>query len=66
VISTCHQHGSFSDVRPALGTAFEANVLKRLYDDIPISGFSEVVMQQCAANHPDARRRVVRSWSPHE
>jgi mannose-1-phosphate guanylyltransferase len=43
-------YGSFSAVRPVLGTVFEAGVLKRLYDEIPISGFSEVVLQRCAAN----------------
>jgi mannose-1-phosphate guanylyltransferase len=43
-------YASFSDVRPVLGTVFEADVLARLYGELPISGFSEAVLQRCAAN----------------
>jgi hypothetical protein len=43
-------YGSFSSVRPVLGTVFETDVLTRLYDELPISNFSEAVLQRCAAN----------------
>ena len=41
---------SFSDVRPVLGTMFEAEVLSRLYNELSTSSFSELVLQRCAAN----------------
>ncbi|MDO8430996.1 MAG: sugar phosphate nucleotidyltransferase [Candidatus Binatus sp.] len=43
-------YSSFSTVRPVLGTMFEAEVLTRLYNELPTSCFSEVVLQRCAAN----------------
>jgi len=41
-------YSSFSDVRLALGTMFEAEVLARLYQEFPSSGFSELVLQRYA------------------
>jgi mannose-1-phosphate guanylyltransferase len=41
---------AFSDVRAVLGTEFEDEVLTRLYREFPTSGFSELLLQRCAAN----------------
>jgi mannose-1-phosphate guanylyltransferase len=50
IVTMPRLYGSLSDVRPALGTVFEADVLARLYDQLPISGFSELILQRWAAS----------------
>jgi mannose-1-phosphate guanylyltransferase len=43
-------YGHFSAVRHSLGTVSEADVLTRLYDELPISEFSEMILQRCTHN----------------
>lgn len=50
IVTMPRLYKSFSDVRHALGTVFEADVLARLYDQLPILGFTELALQRCAAN----------------
>lgn len=50
IIAMPRLYGHFTAVRPSLGTVFEADVMTRLYDELPVSGFSEVVLQRCAAS----------------
>ena len=47
--ATPRLYRSFGEVRALLGTVREAEVLTRLYHELPTSGFSEVVLQQNAA-----------------
>ncbi len=48
ILETPRLYSSFSDVRLALGTMFEAEVLARLYCELPTYGFSELVLQRYA------------------
>ncbi|MGH7779124.1 MAG: hypothetical protein ACREQR_04770 [Candidatus Binataceae bacterium] len=43
-------YGSFGAVRPVFGTVLEAEVLARLYNDLPNSSFSDDVLQRCPTN----------------
>ena len=48
ILETPRLYSSFNDVRLALGTMFEAEVLARLYCRFPTYGFSELVLQRYA------------------
>lgn len=47
--ATPRLYRSFGNTRALLGTVLEAEVLTRLYHELPTSGFSEVILQQNAA-----------------
>lgn len=43
-------YSSFGDIRLVLGTMFEAEVLARLYHQLPTSCFNDAILQRSAAN----------------